>query len=62
MVQISNKLPTLKTYKQGARVRTKAGKVAYVLEDCERVAVVPVRFLDDSTAIIPTRFILEEKN
>lgn len=54
-------LPALKSYKKGDRIRTRAGKIAYVLEDTCGMAIVNVRFLDKSTAQLPTRLILGDK-
>jgi hypothetical protein len=52
------KLPPVCDYKKGDRIRTRAGKTAFVLEDSKGMAIVNVRFLDNSTAQIPARFIL----
>jgi hypothetical protein len=55
------KLPPVRDYKNGERVRTRAGKTAFVLGDSNGMAVVNVQFLDNSTAQIPARFILGDK-
>lgn len=54
-------LPALRSFRKDQRIRTKAGKIAYVLEDSEGMAIVNVRFLDKSTGQIPARFILEDR-
>ena len=54
-------LPPLRDFRKDQRIRTKAGKIAYVLEDSHGMAIVNVRFLDNSTAQIPARFILGDK-
>ncbi len=64
MKPISNpapKLPPVRDYKKDQRIRTRAGKTAFVLEDSKGMAIVNVRFLDNSTAQIPARFILGDK-
>ena len=55
------KLPALRSFRKDQRIRTKAGKIAYVLEDSDGMAIVNVRYLDKSTVQIPARFILEDR-
>lgn len=55
------KLGPVKTFSKGQRVRTRAGKIAFVLEDSKGMAIVNIRFLDKSTAQVPARFILGDK-
>ena len=54
-------LGPVKKYKKGDRIRTKAGKIAFVLEDSAGMAIVSVRFLDKSIGQIPARFIMGDK-
>jgi hypothetical protein len=54
-------LGPIRNYKKGERVRTRAGKIAFVLEDSAGMAIVNVRFLDKSIAQVPARFILGDK-
>jgi hypothetical protein len=54
-------LGPVKSYKRGERIRTRAGKIAFVLEDSAGMAIVNVRFLDKKIAQIPARFIMGDK-